>query len=52
MQIMFALTEKKSRIVQNPNALPLIISPMKSKIVFDDVVFGYFIFLIILYCLN
>ncbi|CAK5055565.1 unnamed protein product [Meloidogyne enterolobii] len=41
MQVMFALTEKKSRIVENPYAKPLIISQRQSKIIFEDVVFGY-----------
>nr|CAD2180855.1 unnamed protein product [Meloidogyne enterolobii] len=41
MQVMFALTEKKSRIVENPCAKPLIISQRQSKIIFEDVVFGY-----------
>ncbi|KAL7074271.1 hypothetical protein ACQ4LE_006450 [Meloidogyne hapla] len=41
MQVMFALTEKKSRIVQKPDAKPLIISQRQSKIIFENVVFGY-----------
>jgi len=44
MQVMFALTEKKSRIVENPCAKPLIISQRQSKIIFEDVVFGFVCF--------
>lgn len=40
-QIMFALTEQKSRIVEKPNAFPLIVTPSLSYISMRDVTFGF-----------
>ena len=41
MQTMFALTEQKSRIMQMPNALSLVVSPSQAHISFQNVQFGY-----------
>jgi ATP-binding cassette subfamily B (MDR/TAP) protein 7 len=38
---MFALTEQKSRIVEKPNALPLVVTPAQSYISFRNITFGY-----------
>jgi len=41
MQTMFSLLSLKSKIVEKPNAVPLVTTPLDSTISFKDVTFSY-----------